>query len=221
MADGRIQPEPRRPPIPGGARRTSVRASLRGLDQVRLRQQLNVRLLEQGCGNDQYGRGLTFSDEELPLLLQIARERVSGTNPLLRRAAVSALGTFRSLEAVEALTRLAASAVEHETIRADAVVALAEASPALAATLLPRQLDDPSPLVRQSVAIALGRSGTPDAAELLGELADGERDPAVRQRAAAAAASLGIAVRGARRARRSGPATPAVDRARGAGPSAR
>jgi HEAT repeat protein len=221
MAEGRIQPEHRRPPIPAGARRTSVRASLRGLDQVRLRQQLNVRLLDQACGNDRYARDLTFSDEELPLLLQIARERVSGTNPLLRRAAVSALGTFRSLEAVEALTQLAASAVEHDAIRADAVVALAEASPALAATLLRRQLQDGSPLVRQSVAIALGRSGTPDAVELLGELVDGERDAAVLQRAAAEAATLGIAVRGLRRARRRGHATPAVDRARGAGPSAR
>jgi HEAT repeat protein len=119
------------------------------------------------------------------------------------------------------LAQLAASAVEHAAIRADAVVALADASPGLAATLLQRQLEDVSPLVRQSVAIALGRRGTPDAAELLGELVEGERDPAVRERATAAAGTLGIAVRGARRARGSRQATPAVDRARGAGPSAR
>ncbi len=125
MAKGRIQPEHRRQPIPGGFRRPSVRASLSGLDNVRLRQQLNVRLLERSCGNDPSTGGVRFEDAELPLLLQIARERVSGTNPLVRRAAVSALGTFQRLEAVEALMQLAASEVEHEVLRADAVVALA------------------------------------------------------------------------------------------------
>jgi HEAT repeat protein len=221
VAKGRIQPEHKRQPIPGGFRRASVRASLSGLDAVRLRQRLNVKLLARSCGNDSNTGSVLFDAAELPLLLQIAGERVSGTNPLLRRAAVSALGTFQRLEAVEALTRLAASEVEHEALRADAVVALAGASPVLAAAILRPHLKDLSPLVRQSAAIALGRSGTPEAAELLAELARDERDPGVRQRTAAVAESLGIAVRGARPARRKRKATPAVDRARGEVPPPR
>jgi HEAT repeat protein len=214
VAKGRIPAAPRRQPIPGGARRTSVRASLSGLDAVRIRQQLNVRLLAGACGNDPRAGNVAFSDAELPVLLQIARERVSGTNPLVRRAAVSALGTFHRLEVVEALTQLAASEVEHESIRADAVVALAGASPSLAATVLRQNVDDPSPLVRQSVTIALGRSGTPEAAALLAELTRSERNAAVRDRAAAVARTLGIASRAKPPAPRKR-ATPAIDRTRG------
>ncbi len=215
MAKGRIPPEPRRPRIPGGALRPSQRVKLDGLDQVRLRQRLNARLLERSCAVEPVRSELRFDDAELPLLLQIARERISQTNPLLRRAAVAALGTFQRLDAVEALARLAASEVEHESLRGEAVIALAAASPSLAPVILRKHVDDPSPLVRQSIAIALGRSGGPQAAEVLVELVGSERNAGVLERAAAAAKSLGLAMPGAKPRRRARRRTPPVDRARG------
>jgi HEAT repeat protein len=216
MAKGPIQPDRRRPPVPGGARRESVRADLSGLEAVSRRQRLNVRLLEHSCGNDRDVGELRFEDDDLRLLVQIARERRSGTNPLLRRAAVTALGTFQHLEAVETLTRLAASEVEHEGLRGAALVALAGASPSLTPGIVRKHVDDPSPLVRQAAAIALGRSGRPEAAEVLAELVRGEKIAAVRERAAAAAESLGVRVPGATRPRGRRKGTPAVDAMRGA-----
>jgi HEAT repeat protein len=156
-----------------------------------------------------------FEEADLPLLVQIARERISGTNPLLRRAAVAALGTFQRLEAIETLTQLAAFEVEHETLRGAALLALAGASPTLTPAIVRKHVGDPSPIVRQCAAIALGRSKSAQAPEVLAELVRGERNAAVRERAALAAESLGTSIPGVRPPARRRKGTPALDRTRG------
>jgi HEAT repeat protein len=214
MAKGRIPPERPRPKIPGGARRPLQRVNLDGLDAVRLRQRLNVRLLERSCAIDPEPER-QFVEAELPLLVQIARARVSGTNPALRRGAVKALGTFQRLEAVEALTRLAASEVEHESFRGEALIALGGASPSLAPSIIRKHIGDPSPVIRQCAALALGRSGSPEAIEVLAELGRGERNAAVLARIAAVAKSLHVTLPGVKTPPKARRGTPAVDRARG------
>jgi hypothetical protein len=138
MADPKLLDEikyrPKPLPIPGGSKRPSLRVSLTAFPQVRRRQELNVMLLANGCGN---GRPveLRFRPQDLRILVQMAQERESETNPLLRRQAISALSQFRDLEAAEALVRLAQSEVEHPSIRVTAKTALRALSPALSAAI--------------------------------------------------------------------------------------
>jgi HEAT repeat protein len=214
MAKGPVPADGARAKVPGGVRRPSQVVKLDGLDMVRRRQRLNTLLLARGCAIDPPA-DLKLDDVDRGLLVQIARERVSRTNPNLRRAAVSALGTIRHLDTAETLAQLAASEVENDSLRAAALVALAGASPALTPAVARRHVNDESPVVRQAAAIALARSGTPAAGTALTELVRAEKDAGVRLRAVEAAAELGIKlpVRVPKRPRR--PAAPPVDRTRG------
>ena len=117
-------------PIPGGRKRPSLRANLRALPQVRRRQQLNRMLLTNTCGIGE-PEPLKFRPADLGLLIQIAEERGTNTNPLLRRQAIAALSQFREFEAVTALARLAQAEFEHPSVRISAQTALQELSPYL------------------------------------------------------------------------------------------
>ena len=117
--------------IPGGPTRSSVRASLREFPQVRRRQELNHMLLTNGCGNGGT-TNVKLKPVDLKLLVQIAEERGSNTNPLLRRQAINALAQFRELEAAAALARLARSDLEHPSVRNSALRGLHTLSPDLA-----------------------------------------------------------------------------------------
>jgi hypothetical protein len=116
--------------IPGGKKRPSLRVSLRALPQVRRRQQLNRMLLTNTCGIGE-PEPLKFRAADLGLLIQIAEERGTNTNPLLRRQAIGALAQFREFEAVNALARLARSEVEHPSVRISAQMSLQALSPHL------------------------------------------------------------------------------------------
>ena len=117
--------------IPRGSKRPSLRANLRAFPQVRRRQELNLMLLANGCGN---GGAVTvkFRPTDLRLLVQIAEERGSNTNPLLRRLAITALAQFSEVAAAAAMARLARSELEHPSIRISALTALRALSPDLA-----------------------------------------------------------------------------------------
>ena len=135
MADLKLLDElPKRqkpPAIPGGSKRPSLRASLLEFPQVRRRQELNTILLANGCGNG----GMTnvkLRPTDQKLLVQIAEERGSNTNPLLRRQAINALAQFRDLDAATALARLAGSELEHQSVRISALSVLRTLSPDLA-----------------------------------------------------------------------------------------
>lgn len=132
--------------IPGGRKRPSLRAGLREFPQVRRRQELNQLLLTNGCGNG----GTTdvqFRPTDLTLLVQIAEERGTNTNPLLRRQAIIALSQFRELDAAAALARLARSELEHQSVRVGALTALHTLSPDLACDIdLPSQKAETRPV---------------------------------------------------------------------------
>jgi hypothetical protein len=117
--------------IPAVGKRPTLRASLREFPQVRRRQELNFMLLANGCGNG----GTTdvrLRPSDLKLLVQIAEERGSNTNPLLRQQAINALVQFRQLDAAATLARLARSELEHQSVRISALTALHTLSPDLA-----------------------------------------------------------------------------------------
>ncbi len=157
MADpGQLPPEARRPKL---ERRPSRKVRAKGLVTVRRRQELEVRLLELVCANDPRSEP-AFTLDDLPLLVQIARERLGGS-PLVRRGAVTVLGRLRDLAALETLQALAASPAEHENVRAAALVAIAGTSPALAPALIAAHAQDEHPLVRQAAAEALRRLAPP------------------------------------------------------------
>ena len=157
MADPtQLPPEARRPRL---AKRPSRKVRAKGLATVRRRQELEVRLLELACANDPRSEP-AFALDDLPLLVQIARERVAGS-PLVRRSAVTVLGKLRDLAALETLQALAASPAEHENVRAAALVAIAGTSPALAPALIASYAQDEHPLVRQAAGEALRRLAPP------------------------------------------------------------
>jgi hypothetical protein len=135
MADIKLLDEVRNPEkpraIPGGNKRPSLRANLRAFPQVRRRQELNLMLLANGCGNGGT-TNVKLRPKDLLLLVLIAEERGSNTNPLLRRAAITALSQFRELDAAAALARLARSELEHQSVRISALTALRTLSPDLA-----------------------------------------------------------------------------------------
>lgn len=117
--------------IPGGSERPSLRANLRAFPQVRRRQELNFILLANGCGNGGTTK-VKFRPTDMKLLVQIAEERGSNTNPLLRRQAITVLSQFRELDAAAVLARLARSELEHQSVRISALTALHTLSPDLA-----------------------------------------------------------------------------------------
>lgn len=126
-----IHNDQRPQPIAGGRKRPSLRANLQEFPQVRRRQQLNRMLLTNSCGIGK-PEPFKFRPSDLKLLIQIAEERGTNTNPLLRRQAIGALSQFREFDAVTTLARLAQSELEHPSVRINARTALQELSPHLA-----------------------------------------------------------------------------------------
>lgn len=136
MADRRqIPAEHPRPKVAGGRTRPSKLVKLTALPAVARRQSLNRRLLSATCPFGDTGEPRPLQAADVAILLQMAQERFSGEQALLRRQAVKSLAELRSLEAVEALTVLAASPVEHVAIRGAALQALTEVAPGIAGIL--------------------------------------------------------------------------------------
>lgn len=194
MADSKLIEEFRNneppPAIPGGARRPSKRVDLQKYDAIRRRQEINVMLLQRACGRDEVPE-LSFEQEDLGLLMQIARERDPNGNPAIRKHAIRALGIYRNLEAAELLWDIASSEMEHETIRGRALMALAQATPTVAPALVQSYLDNESALIRQAAVNALAEVGNELSLKAVIELLEREEDPGIRQRAAIAVQSIG------------------------------
>jgi hypothetical protein len=130
-----IPPNHPRPRVAGGRVRPSQRIALRGLPMVARRQALNEQLLASTCPFGAPEQPRPLRAEDLPILLHMARERFSGAQSLLRSQAVRALGQMRSIDALEELTALATSPVEHHGIRRAAVAAIRKISPSVAELL--------------------------------------------------------------------------------------
>jgi hypothetical protein len=198
MADPKLLDQLRRQPEKSGdLRRQSRRVNLDKFPEIRRRQDINMRLLEHTCANE-VRQPPRFDATDLPLLLQIARERHTNINPLVRRGAIQALGAFQTLEVANALAELGSSADEHESVRAHALMVLSGMGPQVATAVLMHQLADRSAVVRQAAAKALAQTGDKVTAERLVQMATKDKTPAVRYAAAASVASiharLGLAV---------------------------
>jgi hypothetical protein len=154
MADPKYIPAaPELAELHGGRTRPSVELDLSDYPAVKLRNDLNARLLDTTCpfGTQQPERQFTLDD--LDLLVLVTAERFGGEGALLRRQAVVALGTLDSDRAIERLVELAISPVETDAVRVAAVGALRPG----AVESLREQLDeDPSETVRDYVRWRLG-----------------------------------------------------------------
>ena len=195
MADRKILDQlPRPPEKSGDLKRPSRRVNLEKFPQIRMRQDINTRLLSHTCANGERTPP-RFDANELPLLLQVAGERFANTNPLLRRGAIQALGGFQTLDVANALAALASAPDEHEGVRAHALTVLAGMSPQVANAVLMHQLTDRSALVRQAAARAMAGTGDKAVAGRLAVLVSKDKAPGVQWAAAVAIHNrLGLAV---------------------------
>ena len=182
------------PDIPGGNQRPSKRISLERFDAIRRRQELNSMFLQRACGQADLSP-LVFKPEDLNILLQIARERDPNGNPAIRKHAIQALGQFRDLETMEILWEIAASPMEHEAIRGQALKSLNRMAPRIAPLLLQTQLGNASALIRLATVNALAENEDAFTLQLLTRLLRREKDMGVRERAFLVAQSIGKQLR--------------------------
>jgi hypothetical protein len=186
MADPDIIKEIRNnePPqeIRGGIRRASKQVDLRQFPAIQRRQELNSMLLQYSCGTGEAtSPSLVFRREDLNLLLQIARERDPNGNPYIRKQAIYALGQFRDLVTAELLWNVASSDLESGELREQALLTLAQVTPALARSLLQTYLTDESPRMRQAAVRALTSIGDTTTLNLLKALLKREQNVNVRE----------------------------------------
>lgn len=152
MADPRyLPPEPVLSELPGGRTRPSVLVDVSELPAVARRRELNEQLLAGTCAFSE-GNEWLIDRENLDLLLLVIQERFEGDRALLRREAVSALGTIDADEAVRRLMDLAVAPVEHDQIRITALAALPED---LTREIAGQLVDDPSPAVREYAGVVV------------------------------------------------------------------
>ena len=178
------------PTIPGGTQRPSKRVDLGGYQAIQRRQELNAILLLRTCGRET-AQDRAFKSEDLPLLLQISRERNPNGNPAIRKHAIDALAEFRDIGASELLSEIASSDMEAENIRGHALVAFARSTPGIATLLLQKFLYDKSAVIRQAAAKGLAAIGNEFALGLLVQMLAKEKNIGVQQRTAVAVESLG------------------------------
>ena len=178
------------PALPGGETRVSQTVNLAKYPAIQQRQDLNRRLLEHTCANEDKG-GLRLEPNDLPVLLQMARERGAHTGNLLRRHAIQALGNFQTLEVANVLTEIAGSAVEHDSLRIQALSTLSRVAPGPATGVLLKHLSDSSAIVRQAAAKSLAEVGDAHVVTQLAAVAKSDKHPGVQQQAAAALQAIG------------------------------
>ena len=159
MADPKFIPVEHAPAeLPGGLTRPSVEVDLSAFPAVRLRLDLNARLLDSTCPFGATDQERPFTLDDLDLLLLVTAERFGGEGALLRRQAIVALGTLDSERATERLIALAVSPVEADAVRVAALGALGgEEVRGL------RELadEDPSEVVREHLRMRLGGERPP------------------------------------------------------------
>ena len=162
MANPRkLPPEPRKPRLAGGSTRPSKLVSRAGLPAIARREALNEILLSSTCPFDAPKRK-PLRPDDIGLLRQIAHERFGGEHALLRRESVTALGTMRDVAAIDALTSLALSPLEHGAIRGAASEALSKATPALTQLLASRAVVLPATAEAKPTPRTRRRSPAPD-----------------------------------------------------------
>lgn len=171
--------------ILGGSTRPSETVNLDKYPKVRLRQDVNRRLLEHSCAN-QDSSAARFGAEDVPILIQIAGERGAHTGNLLRNQAIQALEQFPSIEVARKLTAIADSSAEHESVRIHALTSLSRALPELGVAALVKHLTDESPLVRLSAVKRLAEVGDSKVMAHLVNSIRGEMNREVSAQAAAA-----------------------------------
>jgi hypothetical protein len=131
--------------IPGGARRKSTRVPRGELKLVARREQLNELLLAHDP-KDAESALQQITDQDLPLLRQIAREgAITGVAPRQRQNAIAMLGRFPTHDNVNFLAELAEHG-EDFYVRSHALVALGKSGSALAVPILREALAAEEPL---------------------------------------------------------------------------
>jgi HEAT repeat protein len=121
-----------------------------------------VRLLDGTCAFDtRRDTTKALHDEDLRILLGMARERFSGAQSLLRQQAILALARTKNLDAVEELTTLATCPVEHLAARSTAAQALRALSPSVANLVLETMPPTPAQTDRKRKRRAPARDGSP------------------------------------------------------------
>jgi HEAT repeat protein len=187
--------EPARP-IPGGARRESVRVSLEAYPQVERRLRLNRLLLahdpEVAAANLE-----ELVEEDVEVLRRMAQESVlSGNGPVLRCHAIAALARFPSQGNVDLLAELARLG-EDPSVRGAALAALADTGLASVLPALKEGLAAKDPVEWETAQRAMVRLGGAVGVEAIQSLLVGERRRAVRTGVTAVLGRLGqpVAVR--------------------------
>jgi hypothetical protein len=163
--------EPTRP-IPGGARRQSVRVSEADRSVIRQRERVNRLLLR----HDLERPVATIRVADLPLIRQIAREgSLSNHEPVLRRHAILLLGDHPGAENVNLLVDLARYG-EDFYARSSALAALGKTGLMMAGPLLREGLHSTEPLERVSAEKGLLTLGEKIGAGALRAIFEGESD---------------------------------------------
>jgi len=171
------EPSPR---IRGGTERPSKRVDLQRFPAIQRRQELNSILLQRSCGIERTPSRI-FEQEDVKLLLQIARERDPNENSAIRKQAIHALGQFKDLAVAELMWDIVLSDMEAEELQVNALTALAQITPTIARTLLHTLLSHESAVIRQSVVYTLAAIGNNTTLNLLTALLKRERNVGVRE----------------------------------------
>ena len=178
------------PALPGGAHRPSIRVDIERFYSIRRRQELNALLLQRACTKEEEPP-LVLEKGDKEILMQIACERDPNMNPIIRKHAIQSLGQFPDLKVAEFLWGTATADIEHQTVRTQAIRALARIAPRMASDLLQRFLEDESAILRQTSVNMLGEVGDKLTIDSLTKLLEIEQDPGVRISANVALKSLG------------------------------
>jgi HEAT repeat protein len=160
--------------IKGGAKRASRKIDLEKFPAIRHRQKVAAMLMNNTCGNEP-SRASKFTQEDLPILIQIAQEGGPYTNPLLRKQAIRSLRQFRAMEVTELLVKLCSSTIEHDSIRGQALISLAFVSKTVTFAVIQNFLLAQDESISEYTIAALREIGDDDSLLILRDLAKKEK----------------------------------------------